>query len=174
MINKQIFCRCCKTELSKIFLNLGHTPLANSYLEDNQLDNQEITYPLKAYVCDECLLVQLDEVATPESIFRDYAYFSGTAPSWIIHAENYCTHIKNFLDLNNDSMVVEVASNDGYLLQHFKNMGIDYVLARNAELAARQSEENRQNNWNWHIELPEQQIIHEFENVQNKLIRVVW
>jgi len=123
MKNKPI-CRNCAAPLSHTFVDLGYTPLANSYLTRDQLDGPEVTYPLKAFVCSRCLLVQLVPQATPQQIFSDYAYFSGTSPSWVEHARRYCHDMIGRFSLGGHSQVVEVASNDGYLLQHFQDAGV--------------------------------------------------
>jgi len=95
------------------------SPLCESYLDADQLDEMEPFYPLRVYVCDQCLLVQLQEYVSPETIFREYAYFSSYSDSWVDHARVYTDRIIERLQLNRDSCVVEVASNDGYLLQWF-------------------------------------------------------
>ena len=117
-------CRNCGASLTETFADLGHQPLANAYLHEDQLDEPETTYPLHAMVCSECLLVQVGDSATPAEIFEDYAYFSGTSPTWVEHARAYATQMHHRIDLDAESLVVEVGSNDGYLLQHFKDDGI--------------------------------------------------
>lgn len=117
-------CRFCKSPLSFVFADLGHTPLANSYLSKDDLGKPEVWYPLKAYVCDECLLVQIDDMATPAQIFSDYAYFSSQSPTWVAAAKQCALKMIDSLQLKYNSKVIEVGSNDGYLLQHFKAAGI--------------------------------------------------
>lgn len=117
-------CRACGAPLSRSFCDLGLSPLANSYVTPEKAREGEIFYPLHAYVCDACFLVQLEEFETPENIFSDYAYFSGFSTSWLKHAEAYVESMTERFGLGAGSKVVEVASNDGYLLQYFVNMGI--------------------------------------------------
>ena len=117
-------CRFCGAPLTTTFVDLGATPLANSYLNDVAAAAREPRYPLHARVCSECFLVQVDDSAPPEAIFSDYAYFSSFASSWVEHARRYAdAAISRFL-LGPQSLVVEIASNDGYLLQHFAAAGI--------------------------------------------------
>ena len=124
-------CRFCKNLLEYELINLGMTPLANSYLSQKNLHNEEKYYPLSVMVCNKCFLVQLSEDATsPENIFSDYAYFSSYSKIWLKHAESYADMISEKIRLGKDSLVIELASNDGYLLQYFKNkeipvLGID-------------------------------------------------
>ena len=117
-------CRICGTTLRHTFVDLGNSPLCESFLEARQLDEMEPYYPLKVMVCEECFLVQLREYVRPEHIFTEYAYFSSYSTSWVAHAKAYCETIAKRLSLGRDSLVVELASNDGYLLQHFLPMGI--------------------------------------------------
>ena len=117
-------CRACGGALSISACDLGATPLANSYLSEDELGRMEPTYPLHARVCEDCLLMQVGASETPQEIFGDYAYFSSYSDDWVRHAERYCAQIVPRLNLSCDSRVVEVASNDGYLLQHFKARGI--------------------------------------------------
>jgi len=100
------------------------SPLANSYLSAEQLNRMEPFYPLRVYVCEACLLVQLEAFETPESIFGDYAYFSSYSDSWLRHARAYAEMAIDRFALGSASRVVEVASNDGYLLQYFVERGI--------------------------------------------------
>jgi len=115
----QMNCRFCNTQLKYKFVSLGSSPFSNSYLTKEQLYAMEPFYPLEAYVCDFCFLVQLGEFKSPEAIFKDYAYFSSYSDIWLQHAKTYVDKMLNFLTLDNHSLVVEVASNDGYLLQYF-------------------------------------------------------
>jgi len=113
-------CRHCKSELEHIFLNLGIMPLANAYLSKNDLNKPEKKIPLKVLVCHKCWLVQTDDCTKCNEIFTDdYAYFSSVSSSWLEHAAKYTSMIKQKLNLNRDSFVLEIASNDGYLLQNF-------------------------------------------------------
>jgi SAM-dependent methyltransferase len=112
-------CRFCAQPLEHVFADLGMSPLANSYLAPEQLGAMEPFYPLLAYVCSACLLVQLEEFETPDRIFSDYAYFSSYSTTWLEHAERYATEMTDRFGLDESSHVVELASNDGYLLQYF-------------------------------------------------------
>ena len=122
--DKRNYCRFCNYWLSKVFIDLGMTPLSNSFLDNDSLSKKENYYPLCVYVCERCLLVQLLELASPEEIFTDYLYFSSYSETWLKHAREYTDmSIKKFgLDFN--SKVVEIASNDGYLLQFFMDKNI--------------------------------------------------
>jgi SAM-dependent methyltransferase len=112
-------CRFCGAVLTESFCDLGLSPLANSYVSADQLDQGERFYPLHAYVCSECYLVQLAEFETPEQIFGDYAYFSSFSRSWLEHARAYVEQTSARFDLGPSNQIVEIASNDGYLLQYF-------------------------------------------------------
>lgn len=118
-------CRFCGTPLTHTLVDLGSTPLANSYLAmDDVAIARERSFPLHARVCPECLLVQVDDSVPPGEIFSDYAYFSSYSDSWVAHAKRYADAMRARLQLGRGSLVVEVASNDGYLLQHFANAGV--------------------------------------------------
>jgi SAM-dependent methyltransferase len=130
-------CRLCSKELKHDFVDLGMSPLCESFLPADRLDGLEPFFPLHTYVCDSCLLVQLKEYVTPDEIFREYAYFSSYSTSWVEHARKYCVMIKERLDLGPDSLVVELASNDGYLLQHFLPLGVPVLGVEPAENVAR-------------------------------------
>jgi SAM-dependent methyltransferase len=117
-------CRFCGSPLEAVFVDLGASPLANSYLTAEQVGAMEPFYPLRALVCAECLLVQLEEFETPERIFSDYAYFSSYSSTWLEHCRRYTELMVDRLGLDASSQVVEVASNDGYLLQYFAAQGI--------------------------------------------------
>ena len=117
-------CRLCGGALEHSFVDLGMSPLCESFVAPGQLDVMEPYFPLHAFVCGKCFLVQLAEYVSPESIFREYAYFSSYSTTWVAHAKAYCEMIETRLGLGPDSLVVELASNDGYLLQHFLPHGI--------------------------------------------------
>jgi SAM-dependent methyltransferase len=117
-------CRFCGRPLAHTFADLGVSPLANSYLEPEDLLKAERFYPLRVYVCGGCLLVQLPEAESPEAIFSDYAYFSSFSESWLRHAERYAAEVTERFGLTGQSRVVEIASNDGYLLRFFQQRGI--------------------------------------------------
>ncbi len=117
-------CRLCRTPLTRSFVNLGLSPLSNSYVAPEACDRGELFHPLHAFVCTTCLLVQLAEFEPPEAIFSDYAYFSSYSSSWLRHAETYADTMTRRLGLGPRHFVVEVASNDGYLLQYFMSRGV--------------------------------------------------
>ena len=117
-------CRFCKNQLVDVFLNLGYTPLANSYLKKTEIDKPELSFPLCAYVCKKCFLVQIDEEEKPENIFTDYAYFSSYSKTWLKHIEEFSKEMIRRFQLNKESKVIEIASNDGYLLKNFKKKNI--------------------------------------------------
>ncbi|HET9155254.1 MAG TPA: class I SAM-dependent methyltransferase, partial [Myxococcaceae bacterium] len=117
-------CLSCGQELHHTFVDLGMSPLCESYVPPERLQQMEPFYPLHVYVCERCFLVQLQEFVSPESIFTDYAYFSSYADSWVEHMRRYAEMVAQRFALGKNSFVVEVASNDGYLLQHFVRMGI--------------------------------------------------
>lgn len=117
-------CRLCGAELSKTFVDLGMSPPCESYLDAAQLDQGEVFYPLHVRICSECLLVQLPAYIPAEDIFGHYAYFSSFSDSWVRHAETFVEQAVTRLELGSESFVVEVASNDGYLLQHAVARGI--------------------------------------------------
>lgn len=119
-------CRFCRAPLTQTFVDLGDQPLANSYLTQAQLDaGTERSYPLRTRVCGRCFLVQADDPVSADAIFDEgYAYFSSYSASWVAHAKRYADAMKSRFGLEPQSLVIEVASNDGYLLQHFKNAGV--------------------------------------------------
>lgn len=114
-------CRFCGIELRNVFIDLGASPPSNSFLTRDQLNSPEVYYPLKVYVCHSCFLVQIDEYKKSSEIFcDDYVYFSSMSRSWLEHSKRYVGMIKQRLGLDNKSFVIEIASNDGYLLQYVK------------------------------------------------------
>jgi SAM-dependent methyltransferase len=117
-------CRFCGAAVSHTFVDLGMSPLCESFLTREQLNQMEPFYPLHAYVCERCFLVQVEEYVGPEHIFNDYAYFSSFSTAWLEHAKSYVDMITTRLDLDPASYVVELGSNDGYLLQNFVKKGI--------------------------------------------------
>lgn len=121
---KQSRCRFCETPLRHTFVDLGMSPLCESYLSSNQLNQMEPFYPLHVWVCEKCFLVQLEEYVSPQEIFSDYAYFSSYSDSWLKHAESYTHQMVERFGLNKQSLVIELASNDGYLLQYFVQKNI--------------------------------------------------
>lgn len=133
-------CRFCETELVHRVVDLGMSPLCESYLEERQLDRMEAFYPLHVWVCHECFLVQLNEYVRAEEIFTEYAYFSSYSSSWLKHAEDYVAMISDRLQLNDQSVVIELASNDGYLLQYFVKRGIPCLGVEPAQNVAKAAE----------------------------------
>lgn len=117
-------CRLCGAGLTHSFVDLGMSPLCESFLDRDSLDSMEAFYPLRVMVCDRCFLVQLREYVSPVEIFTEYAYFSSYSSSWVAHAKDYCEKMTERLGLGAESLVVELASNDGYLLQHFLPLGV--------------------------------------------------
>jgi 2-polyprenyl-3-methyl-5-hydroxy-6-metoxy-1,4-benzoquinol methylase len=117
-------CRFCGATLRHTFVDLGMSPLANSYLTPAQLNQMEPFWPLHVYVCERCFLVQLEEFASPEHIFRDYAYFASYSDTWLHHARLFVERALERFGLALNHQVVEIASNDGYLLQYFVAKGI--------------------------------------------------
>jgi hypothetical protein len=120
-------CRLCHTALTTSFVDLGMSPLCESFLSADQIDHMEPYYPLHALVCRKCFLVQLKEYVKPEHIFTEYAYFSSYSTMWVEHARRYCEMIKARLGLSSKSQIFEIASNDGYLLQHFLPLGVPVI-----------------------------------------------
>jgi SAM-dependent methyltransferase len=132
-------CLFCATPLRHTFVDLGMSPLCESYLTAEQLNQMEPFYPLHVWVCEACFLVQVEEYVRPEGIFTEYAYFSSYSDSWLAHARAYADMITSRLGLTVDSQVVEVGSNDGYLLQYFVGKGMRVLgiePARNVAQAA--------------------------------------
>ena len=135
-------CRFCNTHLRHLFLSLGAAPLSNSYLTGEDLQKMEPHYPLDVYVCHNCLLVQLEEFEKAQDIFHaGYAYFSSYSDSWLKHCENYVDMMVERFGLNEAKFVVEIASNDGYLLQYFKKYNVPILGIEPAANTARVARE---------------------------------
>jgi SAM-dependent methyltransferase len=118
-------CRFCKTELKHVFIDLVNSPASNSFLTSAQLNEPEVFYPLKVYTCHNCFLVQVDEYKKSDAIFNsDYVYFSSYSTTWLAHAREYTQRMTERFGYNSTSQVIEIASNDGYLLQYFHQNGI--------------------------------------------------
>lgn len=135
-------CRFCQTPLRHTFVDLGSSPLSNAFLRLEDMDRMEAFYPLHTYVCENCLLVQLPEVQSPEAIFGDYAYFSSYSDSWLEHARHYVLAMTARFGFDPNSSVIEVASNDGYLLRFFRDAGVPVLgiePARNVALVAQEA-----------------------------------
>ncbi|GJL60500.1 MAG: methyltransferase [Nitrospirales bacterium] len=130
-------CRFCGTVLEHTFLDLGTSPFSNSYVKAECLGEMEPFFPLYAFVCSRCLLVQLKDCSSPERIFSDYAYFSSYSDLWLQHVRVYTDMIQERIKLDERSLVVEVASNDGYLLQYFVKKGIPVLGIEPAENVAK-------------------------------------
>lgn len=123
-----INCRLCNSKIEKSFLSLGKSPVSNAYLSKSELSKMEPFYPLDLYVCPECFLVQIEEFEKSQNIFNsNYAYFSSYSESWLEHCKEYVSMMINRFGFNEKSFVVEVASNDGYLLQYFKEKNINVL-----------------------------------------------
>src|SRR4051794_33053791 len=120
-------CRFCGAPLKVVFADLGMCPIANSLVTADRLAGMEPFYPLRALVCEECFLVQSEEFEPPEGIFADYTYFSSFSTSWLAHAKAYTDKTVERLSLGSGHTVVEVGSNDGYLLQYFHERGIRVI-----------------------------------------------
>lgn len=133
-------CRFCGHELKETFVDLGLSPLSNEYITRENLKKGQQFYPLNVMVCEECFLVQAMEYQKPENIFTDYKYFSSYSQTWLEHAEKYVDMIVSRLQLSSSSQVVEIASNDGYLLQYFKPYNIPTFGIEPAENVAEEAE----------------------------------
>ena len=132
-------CRFCGSPLEHTFVDLGVSPLANAFVKPEGVHGMEPCFPLHAYVCDRCFLVQLEEYESPKNIFEDYVYFSSFSESWLEHCARYADKMIDELGLDKTSSVVEIASNDGYLLQFFKKRKVPVLgvePAKNVALAA--------------------------------------
>jgi 2-polyprenyl-3-methyl-5-hydroxy-6-metoxy-1,4-benzoquinol methylase len=135
-------CRFCQAPLTHVFIDLGNSPPSNSFLKTEELNEPEVFYPLKVYTCDKCFLVQVDEFKKSEAIFNnEYVYFSSYSSSWLEHSRKYVEMMLQRFPFNSSSLVIEIASNDGYLLQYFKEklipvLGIEPT-ANTAEEAVR-------------------------------------
>jgi SAM-dependent methyltransferase len=121
---RETSCRFCGRRLEHVFADLGMSPLANSYLSAEELRQMEPFYPLQALVCDRCFLVQLEDYESPDAIFSEYAYFSSYSTTWLDHSRRYVEMTSERLGLDGSSQVIELASNDGYLLQYFVERGV--------------------------------------------------
>lgn len=135
-----MICRFCKTQLEHVFIDLQNSPASNSFLKEEELNEPETFFPLKVYSCSNCFLVQIDEYKKSDAIFTgDYVYFSSYSQSWLAHAKSYTELMIDRFALNTNSLVIEIASNDGYLLQYFNEnkiavLGIEPT-ANTAEVA---------------------------------------
>src|SRR5277367_6637865 len=130
-------CRFCGEMVQATLVDLGMSPFCQTHIEQHQLNHMEPFYPLHAWVCGQCFLVQLEEYVTPDNIFTEYAYFSSYADSWVEHARKYTELMKSRFGIARDSLVIEIASNDGYLLQHFVAAGVPVLGIEPAENVAK-------------------------------------
>ena len=137
-------CRFCAEPLAHVMCDLGMSPLANSYVSFENSETAEKIYPLKVWVCDKCLLAQLEAFESPDAIFGDYLYFSSFSTSWVEHARRYCEMMVARFGFDTRSQIVEIASNDGYLLQHFKAKGIPVLGIEPAANVAKVAWEEKQ------------------------------
>lgn len=137
-------CRFCQTPLTHVLCNLGLSPLSNSYVKFENVHLGEKFYPLKVWVCDKCLLAQLESFESPDAIFSDYLYFSSFSTSWVEHARRYADMMTERFGFDGNSQVIEIASNDGYLLQHFKAKGIPVLGVEPAANVAKVAWDERQ------------------------------
>lgn len=140
-------CRFCGTPLKHTFADLGMSPLSNAFVSGDRAKSAEQFYPLHAYVCESCFLVQLEEFESPEQIFSDYFYFSSFSETWLEHAKQYTDLMCDRFGFNRDSQVIEVASNDGYLLQYFKEKDIPVLGIEPAANVAKVAEEKGIPSW---------------------------
>lgn len=134
-------CRFCKSALTHTFVDLGMSPLCESYLQAEQLNQMEPFYPLHVFVCERCFLVQLEQFVSADSIFIEYAYFSSYSDSWLAHCRRYTEQMCDRFSLTGKSVVTELASNDGYLLQYFVQRGVPVLGIEPAVNVAQAAEE---------------------------------
>jgi len=143
LVRRPNACRFCRSALRHTFVDLGMSPLCESYLRPEQLNEMEPFYPLHVFVCEECFLVQLEEFVSPDNIFKEYAYFSSYSDSWLDHCRRYTEQMLDRFRLNGKSLVVELASNDGYLLQYFVHKNIPVLGIEPAANVAKVAEEKK-------------------------------
>jgi len=141
-VKKTLPCRFCGSPLEHTLVDLGVSPLANSYLTEERLNQMEPFFPLRAFVCGSCFLVQVPAYESPERIFGEYAYFSSYSESWLDHARNYTEMMMERYPIGVGGLVIEIASNDGYLLRNFREQGVNVLgiePAKNVASAALQA-----------------------------------
>jgi SAM-dependent methyltransferase len=126
-VKKPLACRFCGSSLEHTFVDLGVSPLANSYLTEGQLHQMEPFFPLRAFVCGSCFLVQVPAYESPERIFGEYAYFSSFSDTWLDHARSYTDMMLQRYPMGSGALVIEIASNDGYLLRYFRERGVNVL-----------------------------------------------
>jgi len=120
-------CRFCGTQLEHTFIDLGMSPLCEELVKPEGLKKMEAFYPLHAYVCSNCFLVQVEEFVAPSAIYTEYAYFSSYSDSWLKHAKKYTDKVYHQFNLGSKKLVAEIASNDGYLLQYFVEKNVPVI-----------------------------------------------
>jgi hypothetical protein len=147
LMDHPVSCRFCGHSLRHIFVDLGMSPLCQSHISADQLSQMEPFYPLRTYVCERCFLVQLEEFVSPRDIFSEYAYFSSYADSWVEHARQYCLSMSERFGIGPASRVIEIASNDGYLLQHFVARGIPVLGVEPSENVAAAAGQTASRRW---------------------------
>lgn len=135
-------CRFCDEQLNQVFIDLGESPLSNSFIKPEMITEEERFYPLCTFVCSKCFLVQLGEFESPDKIFRDYAYFSSFSETWLEHAKKYVEMMVMKYNFNEKSKIIEIASNDGYLLKNFKARKASVLGIEPAINVAKVAEEN--------------------------------
>ena len=135
-VRGETYCRLCNAQLGELILGLGRQPLANALLK-NKPDSKVDAWPLDFRICPNCSLGQIGEYVSPEGIFSSYTYFSSTSKSWLQHAEKYAIYAKSMLNLNDSDLVIEIASNDGYLLKFFNELGVRTLGIEPAENVAK-------------------------------------
>ena len=133
-------CRHCSESLHNEVIDLGNQPFSNAYLSENDLQKPETTFPLKVYLCSKCWLMQVPAYEKPEVLFNeDYAYFSSTSTSWLEHSSKFVNKTVERFNLNTTSNILEIASNDGYLLQYFNKKGINNIGIEPTKAAANEA-----------------------------------
>jgi SAM-dependent methyltransferase len=135
-------CRICKNKKLKKILDLGEMPLANAFLDKNQLSQKEISYPLRVVWCESCSLLQIDEIVPPEVLFKDYIYVSGTSEALRKHFEDLATEVVNNFKLNSESLVIDIGSNDGTLLKEFKKHYLKVLGVEPADNISKMAQKN--------------------------------
>src|SRR5437773_11869896 len=142
-ISAQAGCRFCGAKLQQSLVDLGMSPLCESYVSPEKANQMEAFYPLHVFVCESCFLAQLEQYVSPKEIFSEYAYFSSYSDSWLEHSKHYTDMIVSRLGLGKRSTVMELASNDGYLLQYFVEKGITAIAVEPAAKVAAAAEKKR-------------------------------
>ncbi len=164
-------CRNCNSQINDTFLDLGHAPPSNSYLSKNDLLKVEKYFPLKVGVCKNCWLVQTEDYIAADNLFtKDYAYLSSTSESWLMHCKKFVDYSIGEFNLSSSSLVIEVASNDGYLLQYYKTKGIPCLGIEPTEFSAKIAMKKNLNIINEFLTLNNAKIISENEGKADLII----